>query len=157
MRKTLTKKAQFYKLGSCQVIRKSLGQKVEMFSRHGSRINKTDQFPKGGPKMHLLAGFGVCSTRKFYGFELFKVPFPGLLSHSDRMLAHSVHLGWSLANMWITTTRLISLLYWKWSKISAWKVFFLLLKTCLLWKIWPIFIIRVDLHLFRMPTFTSEL
>ena len=36
---------------------------------------------------------GVCATGKYFGFELPKVPFPGFLSHSDRILVSSFLLG----------------------------------------------------------------
>ena len=52
-----------------------------------------------------------CATRKFFGFELPKDPFPGFLIHSDRILASSILLGWSLANWRIISSRLISMLY----------------------------------------------
>ena len=52
-----------------------------------------------------------CTNRKFFGFELPVDPFPGFLIHSDRILASSILLRWSLANWQIISSRLISMLY----------------------------------------------
>ena len=88
----------------------------------GSRVH-TDRFPKQPLKGRtLLRGvLGHAPPGNLMDFlKLPKVPFPGFLSHSDRMLASSILLGWSLA---------------------TWKVLSLL-KTYLLWKVWPIFVNR---------------
>ena len=90
----------------------------------GDRIRvHTDRFPKQPLKGRtLLRGvLGHAPPGNLMDFlKLPKVPFPGFLSHSDRMLASSILLGWSLA---------------------TWKVLSLL-KIYLLWKVWPIFVNR---------------
>ena len=64
--------------------------------RIGSRIN-TDGFPKRGLK--ILGGVrGHVPPGKFFRFWLPEVLFPGFLSHSDRILASSIPLRWSLVN-----------------------------------------------------------
>ena len=52
-----------------------------------------------------------CATRTFFAFELPKDPFPGFLIHSERILASSILLAWSLANWRIISSRLFSMLY----------------------------------------------
>ena len=49
-------------------------------SKCGSRIS-TDQFPS------LQGDQRACTIRKCFGFKLPEVPFPGFLSHSERILA----------------------------------------------------------------------
>jgi len=69
------------------------GKESRDFPRSGCRIN-TDLFPKKAP--NLLGGPGVCSPAKCFGFYVPKVPFAVFLSHSDRILASSILLGWSI-------------------------------------------------------------
>ena len=62
------------------------------------RIN-TDGFPKRAPKAQASGGVRVHVPRgKFFRFWLSEVLFPGFLSHSDRILASSIPLRWSLVN-----------------------------------------------------------
>ena len=63
-----------------------------------------------------------------FGILLPKVPYPGFLSHSDRILASSFLLRWSLANQWINNQ----------GQFQDFKGESFLSKTYLSWKIWPI-------------------
>ena len=58
--------------------------------RRGSKINSY-RFHKRAPKAQASrAGVsGACSSRKIFGFKVPKVPFPGFLSHSDRIFSLS--------------------------------------------------------------------
>ena len=63
----------------------------------GSRIN-TDRFPERAPKAQASRGVrGHGPHGKCFRFYLPKVPFPGFPSSLDRILASSIHLGWSFA------------------------------------------------------------
>ena len=42
-----------------------------MFNRHRSKINKTDRFPKGGPKVQASRGVGVCLFLTMENEQLF--------------------------------------------------------------------------------------
>ena len=72
--------------------------KVCMVVADRIRIN-TDGFPKRAPKAQASGGVRVHVPRgKFFRFWLSEVLFPGFLSHSDRILASSIPLRWSLVN-----------------------------------------------------------
>ena len=95
----------------------SLYETFTFQTRRGSRRN-TGRFPKLAPKAQAFRGVrGYASPGAFLDFNSLKSPFLGFSSHSDRILASSIHLGWSP---------------------STWKVFFYLLKIFRFWKIWPI-------------------
>ena len=62
------------------------------------RIN-TDGFAKRAPKAQASGSVRVHVPRgKFFLFWFSEVLFPGFLSHSDRILASSIPLRWSLVN-----------------------------------------------------------